>query len=136
MHDGVRAAHSDPAERVDPGSREISIYLITLALLLWPLAVNGSPFYSADSASYLRGGAFGFNAGLLFLQQWWQSIVSTASAVTAGVDPKAAVASAVAEAGGVRSLIYSVTTYLLRFPGNSLLALGERSRWSSPASAG
>ena len=123
MHDGVRAADSDSAERVDPGSREISIYLITVALLLWPLAVNGSPFYSADSASYLRGGAFGFNAGLLFLQQWWQSIASTASAVTAGIDPKAAAASAVAEAGGVRSLIYSVTTYLLRFPGNSLLAL-------------
>jgi hypothetical protein len=123
MHDGVRAADSDSAERVDPGSREISIYLITVALLLWPLAVNGSPFYSADSASYLRGGAFGFNTGLLFLQQWWQSIASTASAVTAGIDPKAAAASAVAEAGGVRSLIYSVTTYLLRFPGNSLLAL-------------
>ena len=123
MHDGVRAAHSDPAERTAPGFREIGIYLITLALLLWPIAVNGSPFYSADSASYLRGGAFGFNTGLLFLQQWWQSLVGTASEVTAGVDPKAAAAGAVAEAGGVRSLIYSVATDLLRFPGNSLLAL-------------
>ena len=123
MHDGVRAAHSDPAERTAPGSREISIYLITLALLLWPVAINRAPFYSPDSASYLRGGAFGFNTGLLFLEQWWQSLVGTASAVTAGVDPKAAAASAVAEAGGVRSLVYSVATYLLRFPGNSLLAL-------------
>ena len=43
MHDGVRAAHSDPAERTAPGFREIGIYLITLALLLWPIAVNGKP---------------------------------------------------------------------------------------------
>jgi len=123
MHDGVRAAHSDPAERTAPRSREIIVFLATLALLLWPLAINGAPFYSADSASYLRGGAFGFNTGLLFLQQWWQSLGTTASAVAAGTDPKAAVAGAVAEAGGVRSLIYSITTYLLRFPGISLLAL-------------
>ncbi len=123
MHDGVRAAHSDAAERTAPGSREIGIYLITLALLLWPLAINRAPFYSPDSASYLRGGAFGFNTGLLFLEQWWHSLVGTASAVTAGVDPKAAAAGAVAEAGGVRSLIYSVATYLLRFTGNSLVAL-------------
>jgi hypothetical protein len=123
MHDGVRAARSDSAERANPRFREISIYLITLALLLWPLAINRAPFYSADSASYLRGGAFGFNTGLLFLEQWWQSLVGTTSAVTAGADPRAVAAGAVAEAGGVRSLIYSVATYLLRFPGNSLLAL-------------
>lgn len=123
MHDGVRAAHSDSAERTAPRSREIGIYLITLGLLSWPLVVNGAPFYSPDSASYLRGGAFGFNTGLLFLQHWWESLVSTASAMPAGADPKAAVAGAVAEAGGIRSVIYSVATYFLRLPGISLLAL-------------
>lgn len=123
MHDGVRAAHSDPSERTAPMTREIGIFLITLALLLWPLAVNRAPFYSPDSASYLRGGAFGFDNGLLFLQHWWQSLASAETAAIVGSDPKAAVAGAVAEAGGVRSLIYSVTTYLLRAPGNSLLAL-------------
>jgi hypothetical protein len=125
MHDGVRAAHCDTTERAAPAprAREIIVYLISLALLMWPLAVNRAPFYSADSASYLRGGAFGFDTGLLFLQNWWQSIVATAPAVTAGGDPKAVVADAIAEAGGIRSVFYSVATYLLRGPGNSLLAL-------------
>ena len=123
MHDGVRAAHSDSAERTAPRFREIRIYLITLALISWPLVVNGSPFYSPDSASYLRGGAFGFNTGLHFLQNWWESLVTTTSAMPADADPKAAVAGAVAEAGGIRSIIYSVATYFLRAPGISLLAL-------------
>ena len=74
MHDGVRVAHSDPTVR---SIREISTFLIALVLLLWPLAVNGAPFYSPDSASYLRGGAFGFDTGFLFLQNWWQSLVIT-----------------------------------------------------------
>ena len=123
MHDGVRARHSDPAERTAPRFRETVVYLITLLLLLWPLAINGAPFYSADSASYLRGGAFGFHTGLLFPQTWWQSLATTASSVTTAPDPKEVVAGAVAEAGGVRSVIYSVMTYLLRGPGSSLLAL-------------
>jgi hypothetical protein len=122
MHDGVRAAHSASADRSAPKSWEIVVYLITLALLSWPLAVNRAPFYSADSASYLRGGAFGLETGLLFLQHWWESLVTSPSDVT-GADPKAAIAGAVAEAGGVRSVIYSVTTYVLRGPGNSLLVL-------------
>ena len=86
MHDGVRAAHSDPTGRTARRSREISIFLITLVLLSWPLAVNGAPFYSADSASYLRGGAFGFDTGFLFMQNWWRSLVTTAPTLTAGPD--------------------------------------------------
>ena len=118
----MRAAGVGPTERPGRRSHEIVLFLITLVLLLWPLAVNRAPFYSADSASYLRGGAFGFDTGLLFLQNWWHSLIGAASA-TAGTDPKATVAGAVAEAGGVRSLIYSVTTYIFRPPGISLLAL-------------
>ena len=73
-------AHSESGRaHRSPMPEEISVYLVTLVLLLWPLSVNGAPFYSADSASYLRGGAFGFDTGLLFLQQWWQSLVARGS---------------------------------------------------------
>jgi len=33
----ARAAHSDPAERTAPMSGEIMVFLVTLALLLWPI---------------------------------------------------------------------------------------------------
>ena len=103
---------------------EILVYLITFLLLLWPLALNRGPFYSEDSASYLRGGGFGFNTGLLILDHWWQSIMGTSPAVdVAGGDPRRIVADAVAKSGGTRSVIYSVTTYMLRAPGGSLLGL-------------
>jgi hypothetical protein len=108
--------------RNDAGSRAALItFCTTLLLMLWPLAINRAPFYSADSASYLHGGEFGFNTGLLILDHWWQSLIG--SAASAGADPKVIVAGAVAEAGGTRSVIYSVTTYLLRAPGISLIAL-------------
>jgi hypothetical protein len=116
----ARVAGPIPFAPADRWPGEILIYLVTLALLSWPLAVNQAPFYTPDSASYLRGGGFGFNTGLLFLQHWWESLGPTA---TAGGDPKTVVAGAVAEAGGIRSPIYSVATYLLRVPGNTLLAL-------------
>lgn len=90
--------------------------------MLWPLAVNRGPFYAADSASYLRGGEFGFNTGLLILDNWWQSLFATAPG-GGGSDTKAIVAGAIAESGGARSLIYSVLTYILRGPGISLAAL-------------
>ena len=72
---------------------EILIFLATLLLMLWPLAVNGGPFYAADSASYLRGGAFGFHTGLLMVQHWWQSL-SGATPVALGSSPQSVVASA------------------------------------------
>src|SRR5207248_528261 len=104
--------------------REVLIYLVTLLLLLWPLAVNGAPFYSPDSASYLRGGGFGFNTGLLILDHWWHSLVGTTTSVAVeDGNPKAIVADAIGKSGGARSVIYSVASYLLRAPGISLLAL-------------
>ena len=98
------------------------IFLIIWLLLLWPLVINRAPFYSDDSASYFRGGAFGFNSGLLILDHWWQSLFGM-TAADAGGDPQTIVAAAVAESGGTRSVIYSIATYLLRAPGNSLVAL-------------
>lgn len=99
------------------------IFAVTLLLMLWPLAVNRAPFYSADSASYLRGGEFGFNTGLLILDHWWNTLFATPAGTTAASDPKAIVAGAIAQSGGARSLLYSVATYILRGPGVSLIAL-------------
>jgi hypothetical protein len=94
--------------------REIIIYIVTLVLMLWPLAINRAPFYASDSASYLRGGALGFNTGLTIL-----GLSKTAPAN----DPKTIVAGAISKSGGARSAIYSVAVFLLRAPGNTLLAL-------------
>jgi hypothetical protein len=102
---------------------ESLVFAVTLLLMLWPLAINRAPFYSADSASYLHGGEFGFNTGLLILNHWWQSLFASSTSAAAASDPKAIVAGAIAESGGARSLIYSVVTYLLRVPGISLIAL-------------
>src|SRR5205823_13187151 len=102
---------------------EVLITAITLLLLLWPLAINGAPFYSPDSASYLRGGGFGFNTGLLILGHWWDSLVGATQVAATSASPKAIVADAIAKSGGARSAIYSVAAFLLRAPGDSLTAL-------------
>ena len=102
---------------------EIALFLLTTLFLTWPLAMSGSPFYASDSASYLRGGNFGFDTALLMLDQWWNGLLGTSTAASANGDPTASVAKAVADAGGVRSIIYSVTTHILRWPGQSLIAL-------------
>lgn len=105
-------------------SRVVATFLASWLLLLWPLLLNGGPFYSDDSGSYLRGGEFGFNTGLLILDNWWHSLTApTGPAPAAGGDPNAIVASAIAESGGTRSVIYSVLSYVLRAPGISLLTL-------------
>ena len=121
----MRGETSTPEEAAFAAAPRMRVALITffttLLLMLWPLAINRAPFYSADSASYLHGGEFGFNTGLLILDHWWQSL--TGSAASAGADPKMIVAEAVAESGGTRSVIYSVATYLLRGPAISLIAL-------------
>jgi hypothetical protein len=103
---------------------EILIFAVTLVLMLWPLAINGRPFYASDSTSYLRGGGFGFHTALTMIDTWWQSLFAPAATSTgSAADTKAVVATAVAESGGVRSLIYSVVTYILRLPGQTLISL-------------
>ena len=104
--------------------QEIALFLLTTFLLTWPLVINGSPFYSGDSASYLRGGRFGFDTGLLMLNHWWDALAGATPVTSGGGDPKTIVAAAVAKSGGVRSVIYSLTTYVFRWPGQSLIALG------------
>jgi hypothetical protein len=103
---------------------DMAIDLATFLLLLWPLAVNGAPFYSEDSSSYLRGGGFGYETGLLILSNAWHSLVADLpAAAAASGSPRTVVDAAIADAGGVRSVIYSVFAFLLRAPGTSLLGL-------------
>ena len=104
--------------------QEIALFLLTTLLLTWPMFLNGAPFYAGDSASYLRGGNFGFHTALQMLDQWWNALAGASPVASTREDPKAIVAAAVAESGGVRSVVYSVTTYLFRWPGQSLIALG------------
>lgn len=100
-------------------------FLLLTVVLLWPLTLNGHPFYVADSASYLRGGATGFDTGMLMVREWWQGLFASpgGSASIADGGSSAVVTTAVGQAGGTRSLIYSLIAYLLRMPGHSLLAL-------------
>jgi hypothetical protein len=99
-----------------------AFFLLFTFMLLWPLSLNWHPFYVADSASYLRGGGTGIETGMLMLREWWQGL-SGGSGVAANGGSGAAVNAAVGQAGGTRSLTYSLLTYLLRMPGQSLLAL-------------
>ena len=99
--------------------QELALFLLTTLFLTWPLAINGTPFYTGDSASYLRGGGF----GLQMIHQWWTALLASPEAASASWDLKTIVAGAVAESRGVRSVIYSVTTYLLRWPEQTLVAL-------------
>ena len=96
-------------------SQDVIIFLVTVALISWPIVVNGAPLYTPDSASYLRGGGFGFQTGLTVLQHWWQGLIGAAPVAPVS-GPNAIIADAVAEAGGIRSPIYSVITYVLRGP--------------------
>lgn len=100
-------------------------FLLLAVMLLWPLSLNWHPFYVADSASYLRGGETGFGTGLLILGEWWHGLFAstTGSGAVPGGGSKAAVAAAVSQAGGTRSLTYSLITYVLRMPGHSLFTL-------------
>ncbi len=102
-----------------------ALLLLLTLLLLWPLSLNWHPFYVADSASYLRGGGTGIETGMLMLREWWQDLSGSSggSAAVANEGSSAAVAAAVGQAGGTRSLIYSLLAYLLRMPGQSLLTL-------------
>ena len=103
---------------VSDWKREILIFLVTWLLMLWPVAINRAPFYASDSASYLRGGELGFNTGVMMVDRWLRPPQPSHT-----TDPTKIVAVAISKSGGARSAIYSVTAYLLRAPGNSLLAL-------------
>jgi hypothetical protein len=106
-----------------PRAWEVLAFLVTVLFMLWPVAINQAPFYASDSASYIRGGELGFKTGELIIEQWLLPAAPSKTTAKFAVDPNAIVADAIAKSGGARSAIYSVAAYLLRAPGNSLLAL-------------
>lgn len=116
----TRASDNNRNSRVS-----LTLFALLTLLLLWPLSLNWHPFYVADSASYLRGGEAGVNAGLQLLQECWQGLFGSPAPPGARADggASAAVAAKIGQAGGTRSLTYSLLTYFLRFPGHSLLAM-------------
>ena len=96
--------------------------LIFALLLLWPLILFGGPSYIADSASYLKGGkvAVEFVSSKLFPQP----SQAPAPGLPAAKAPDLPVAPSFHEAPkGARSVTYSVTAYLLRWPGMDMTAL-------------
>jgi hypothetical protein len=106
-----------------PLACEILTFLATVLFLLWPIAINRAPFYASDSGSYIRGGELGFKTGALIVDRWLKSATAPAAPASSAADSKAIVADAISKSGGARSAIYSVAAFLLRAPGNSLLAL-------------
>lgn len=103
--------------------RDGLLFLLLSLLLLWPLLPNGRPYYIPDSLSYLRGGALGIDTALSMLREWWHGVGAPSGGSPPGDELSAVSVDAVGKSGGVRSLIYSVIAYLLRFPGQSMLGL-------------
>ena len=97
-------------------------------LLLWPSLLNQRPFYMEDSPSYVRGGETGIAIGIAMVREHLAP-APPAPPATAGEggarapDATSAIDNAVAGAGGIRSVTYSLLAYLLRWPGNSLALL-------------
>jgi hypothetical protein len=110
------------AVRLNPafGSR-IAIYAV---LFLWPLILFGRPNYIGDSVAYLKGGeaAINFAIGRVWLGEpvaVKRMTAAPAATAPAGVyaakdDPRPL---------GVRSPVYSISTYFARFPGRTMIAM-------------
>ena len=94
----------------------LALLFLLASLLLWPLALTGGrPGYIMDSAGYHHGG----EKAVAFVAKRFDP--AAREAATAG----RATGKAKADDGtqGVRSIPYSVMTYILAAPGKSLLAL-------------
>ena len=89
-------------------------FLIMIALLSCPLIVNGSPFYIADSASYLKGGQYALS--LVGDRLFAEDSNSLAGEEASVVVQKVAVV-------GARSPVYSVLSALLRYPASTMMLL-------------
>lgn len=101
------------------------LFLFATVTLLWPALLNGQPLLLDDSGSYLRGGGVGFAAVLAMINEWIASFFPSASPSGPIADASSTkiAASAIAGSGGARSVVYSLASYLLRAPGNSMTIL-------------
>ncbi|MFM9976702.1 MAG: hypothetical protein ACKVOP_01475 [Sphingomonadaceae bacterium] len=100
-----------------------ALFLFASATLLWPAILNGRALLLEDSASYYRGGALGVSTALSLARDWFLSVFATTTAPVGAGDTATVAATAIGKSGGARSVIYSLATYLLRGPGNSLFLL-------------
>ncbi len=94
-------------------------------IFLWPLIIFGRPSYIPDTVAYLKGGgaAVTFAIDKLGLGTPAAAEPKTAPSATA---PPAAGAGEDRDARkplGTRSPIYSISTYVARFPGQTMLAM-------------
>lgn len=95
---------------------------LLFALLLWPLFLFGRPSYIPDSVSYLKGGQVAVEFALSKVQAsptQGGKITSSRTAVAAASTPPGKEPTKAA-----RSLTYSVTAWLLRWPKLDMTALG------------
>lgn len=97
-------------------------------LLLWPLLVFGQPSYFPDSASYQKGGRVAVTFALTKLHLSGRAEPTpapVASAPTVGsMAPRASDKPVEATAAkGTRSITYSIVSYILRGPGQSMVYL-------------
>lgn len=124
--DGVTATRF-PQRNEWPGQTGWQAWLLCLllaVLLMWPAAMFGRPGYIADSAGYHHGGA----KAVAFLVD---RLAPPASSAPPAPDTTSSAAEAVPKAPdkeddgtqAVRSIIYSVFTYVLDAPNGTLLAL-------------
>jgi hypothetical protein len=97
----------------------------------WPILLYERPIYAADSISYYKGGdvAIGFALGGIsrFADRMSAETRETAgqgqNSAATNESRLAAAERAASQAQGLRSITYSVMTYLLSWPGGSLVAL-------------
>ena len=97
--------------------------LVLSILLLWPLFLAGRPAYISDSASYLKGGKVAVEFVTAKLLPRFAAIQEPASSRT---EMSASASDAVGlqkAPKGARSVPYSVTAYVLRWPGIDMTAL-------------
>ena len=97
--------------------RRFLLFSLLAALILsWPLLAFGHPAYFQDSAAYYKGGRAAVSFALAKVDQPEQTGTEAQSAKAPHTD-------AAREASGVRSITYSVATYVLSAPRATMLLL-------------
>jgi hypothetical protein len=103
--------------------RRFLLFSLLAALLFsWPLLVFGSPSYIQDSAAYYKGGRAAVSYAVAELDR--SEVTGTgAEPRRASPSPSPSSEKGGSEIRGVRSITYSVATYLLAAPGATLVLL-------------
>ena len=95
--------------------------LLTL-LLAWPLIVFGSPAYFYDSTAYYKGGRVAVSFALNKIALRFDETSARPDAAV-GRDRNPPPEPSLGDIKGARSIPYSVTAYLLRAPGETMIVL-------------